>query len=123
MKILLKRTLLIGWLVIIFLLSNQNGEVSSNLSGGILALLGISDIPWLHLLIRKFAHFSEYFILYLLFGINFGYTRYSLLFCVLVAVSDEFHQLFIADRVGSLIDVLIDSSGSLMAGILMKRNE
>lgn len=123
MKIILKRTLLIGWLVIIFLLSNQNGEVSGNLSGGILALLGISDIPWLHLLIRKFAHFSEYFILYLLFGINFGYTRYSLLFCVLVAVSDEFHQLFIADRVGSLIDVLIDSSGSLMAGILMKRNE
>lgn len=123
MKILLKRTLLIGWLVIIFLLSNQNGEVSGNLSGGILALLGISDLPWLHLLIRKFAHFSEYFILYLLFGINFGYTRYSLLFCVLVAVSDEFHQLFIADRVGSLIDVLIDSSGSLVAGILMKRNE
>lgn len=123
MKILLKRTLLIGWLVIIFLLSNQNGEVSGNLSGGILTLLGISDIPWLHLLIRKFAHFSEYFILYLLFGINFGYKRYSFLFCVLVAVSDEFHQLFIADRVGSLIDVLIDSSGSLMAGILMKRNE
>lgn len=123
MKRLLKRLLLIAWLLVIFMFSNQNGEVSSQLSGGFLTLLGIPDIPFLHLLIRKIAHFSEYFILYLLFGINYGFGRHDLVFCLLVALSDEFHQLFIVDRAGSLVDVLIDTSGALMAGILFKRNE
>ena len=34
--------------------------------------------------------------------------------CVIYAMSDEFHQLFVPGRTCKLTDVLIDSSGSLL---------
>lgn len=42
----------------------------------------------------------------------------SFLFSVIYASSDEFHQTFVVGRDGNIIDVLIDSSGSLV-GILL----
>ena len=36
------------------------------------------------------------------------------------AISDEFHQLFVAGRHGSPIDVLIDSTGVLLAYLLIR---
>ena len=47
--------------------------------------------------IRKLAHFTEYLIL-----------------CILYAFTDEYHQTFINGRTGQILDVLIDSSGSLL---------
>ncbi len=36
------------------------------------------------------------------------------------AISDEFHQLFVAGRNGSPVDVLIDSTGVLIAYLLIR---
>ena len=42
----------------------------------------------------------------------------SFLFSVIYASTDEFHQTFVVGRDGNIVDVLIDSSGSLV-GILL----
>ncbi len=76
--------------------------------------------------VRKTAHFSIYAILGML-AINFMLTIkniktinmsiYALAFCFIYAITDEFHQTFIAGRSGELRDVLIDTSGAFI-GIL-----
>ena len=42
----------------------------------------------------------------------------SLLFCIIYACSDEIHQMFINERTAKILDVLIDTTGSL-TGILL----
>jgi len=42
-------------------------------------------------------------------------------FCVAFAVSDEWHQSFVPDRVGTVTDVLIDCVGVLAAAVLLYR--
>lgn len=71
-------------------------------------------------LFRKLAHFVEYAVL----GF-FAYPAFSMLksraarfsssavFCVLIAISDEFHQTFVPGRDGKPTDVLIDSVGAI----------
>ena len=127
MKKIIKTILWFAWLVLIFYLSNENGTQSSDLSNGILLHIAnffkISDVEsfvsTFGFIIRKGAHFSEYFILYILtiecfkeYKVN-HLVLISILFCVLYASFDEFHQLFIDGRCGQFKDVLIDSSGSL----------
>jgi VanZ family protein len=78
----------------------------------------------LNTLIRKIGHIIEYTILAI--AIEFLLYIYKvrgrrLLFlcfgiCFIYACSDEFHQLFISDRSGKYIDVLIDSVG-IMTGM------
>ena len=72
--------------------------------------------------VRKLAHFTLYFILevlvinaLLISGIKKKVIIYSLLICLLYAISDEIHQIFIPGRAGMVIDVLIDLSGSFLA--------
>jgi len=74
--------------------------------------------------VRKYAHFT----LFLLLGIAvFNAFRYqwvnkkqinlwilSILFCLLYAVSDEVHQIFVPGRGCLLRDVMIDLSGSIV---------
>lgn len=48
---------------------------------------------------------------------------WSMLFCVLFAISDEWHQSFIPDRLGTVSDVLIDTLGVCVVGFaLLKGN-
>lgn len=140
MKKIIKTILFVLWLILIFYLSNENGSQSSNLSNGLLLhianLLRIKDtasfVSSFSFIIRKGAHFSEYFILYILcfeclkeYGIKNLFIC-SILFCILYASFDEFHQLFIDGRCGQIKDVLIDSSGSLFSSLfwhLIKKNE
>ncbi len=70
-------------------------------------------------LIRKMAHFFCYLILgilgmWTLSAYNAEGKRWliALLFCMLYAVSDEVHQLFVPGRAGKIVDVLIDTAGS-----------
>ncbi|MDE5977751.1 MAG: VanZ family protein [Turicibacter sp.] len=129
MKRQIKWLALFGWMLIIFLFSAQTGEQSSESSGLIEQLLSFfSFIPptlfgiELQVIIRKTAHFSEYFILYLLsVNVLLEYLTvkksiYSaLIFVFLYACTDEFHQLFVPDRVCAFTDVLIDTSGGALA--------
>lgn len=121
------------WCVVIFFFSQQNGQESGNTSElvkKLFMLIGIDVNSILGematLVIRKGAHFTEYFILYLLtfnaIG-NGGKLKRrlagALMFTVFYAASDEIHQYFIPGRACALKDVLIDSSGGVLAGIIM----
>jgi len=81
-----------------------------------------------HLLIRKCAHFTEYFILSLLVlrGIRAGRpgTRFAwalLVVAIVLAYAslDEYHQRFVPGRTAAVRDVLIDTSGGAAAQIVV----
>ncbi len=76
-------------------------------------------------IVRKTAHFC----LYLILGILalwtakcFELKRYpcllAFLFCVLYAISDEVHQVFVLGRAGRVSDVCIDSAGASIGVVL-----
>ena len=80
----------------------------------------------IHHLLRKFAHFIEYFVLSLLIlrGVRNGrsemHLRWALLTILIVASYaslDEFHQRFVWGRTPALRDVLIDTGGGTVAQI------
>lgn len=134
MKKIIKTLLFVSWLILIYLLSAETGDQSGSLSNGILLsiakLLKISDtkafVDTFGFFIRKLAHFSEYFILYIITYECFKEYNcpklivVSVLFCVLYASFDEFHQLFVDGRCGQLSDVVIDSSGSIVSCFLWR---
>ncbi|WP_319471277.1 VanZ family protein [uncultured Trichococcus sp.] len=127
-----KSTALWLWMCVIFLLSHQNGQDSSETSGILLELLefigigpGSSVQGALSYLIRKAGHFTEYLILAILFlryrkerGTSEKSALYAFLFVFLYASSDEFHQSFIPGRGPAFSDVLIDTAGGLTGIIL-----
>ncbi len=86
-----------------------------------------SDLPnQLDLILRKAAHMAEYGILTFLFfraavqNLEFAKSSmYSALFSLTFAASDEYHQLFVLGRHGSLFDVFIDGIGVLFTVLLV----
>lgn len=130
----------IAVMALIFFFSHQTAETSSHTSGGfaeILAkLLGYifsgkayDRILWLaQWIVRKAAHFLLFAILGICVykSLNFGTRRrrviIALTICVLYAISDEIHQMFIPGRAGRVSDVVIDSVG-IAAGQFVIRNE
>ncbi|ACQ54256.1 VanZ family protein [Clostridium botulinum] len=113
------------WMVIIFTFSNQPGESSNKnnffvadvLTKGKIDLFKHIDYNFLNFLIRKAAHITEYFILFMLLYYAFKKTFYknlkikAAIITILYACTDELHQLFIPGREGKIRDVLIDSIG------------
>lgn len=132
MKKFIKTSLFILWLCLIYYFSSQTGTVSGGLSDRVLRwiadILRISDVNTFvsnfSFLIRKTAHFSEYFILFILTYECFKEYKIkniliiSIIFCVIYAGFDEYHQLFVNGRSGQFTDVLIDSSGSLVSSLI-----
>ena len=75
--------------------------------------------------IRKIAHITEYLILgFLMFNLLKQYSvtniYYAIGLSILYSCTDEFHQLFISGRSGSIRDILIDSIGILIGTYLYK---
>ncbi len=125
MKKIIKLLFIIIWLLVIFLFSNQDGSTSTSLTNGILEkYLFFVDSDIFFMIIRKMAHITEYFILGILvlnFINEFKVDKkiiISILICFILASFDEFHQLFIPDRTGRLLDVFIDMIGASL-GILI----
>ena len=125
MKKIIKLLFIIIWLFVIFLFSNQDGSTSTSLTNGILEkYLFFVDSDMFFMIIRKMAHITEYFILGILvlnFINEFKVDKkiiISILICFILASFDEFHQLFIPDRTGRLLDVFIDMIGASL-GILI----
>lgn len=131
-RIIIDWSLLIAWMVLIFFMSNQPGEVStkqSDLVIKIFSLIGIDLNSYLGsiatFIIRKAAHFTEYFILYCLSirllkqNIEIKKARiYCLLIVLGYAITDEIHQYFVPGRAMALRDVLIDFSGGIFGYLL-----
>ncbi|MBQ8189181.1 MAG: VanZ family protein [Lachnospiraceae bacterium] len=78
--------------------------------------------------VRKLAHFAEYFILAVsvafplyVYGMRgFPLVVFAGAFCIGFACLDEYHQSFVAGRVASKKDVVIDSCGAFL-GIIVTR--
>ena len=140
MKKTIFAVLLVLWMGFIFSMSCENAEESSNTSGQTIKVV-LSTVPEfekqpeevkvniieeLQFIVRKSAHFIGYMILGILAsGLILQYEninkKYPLAFliCVIYAISDEIHQLFVPGRAGQVRDVLIDSAGSLLGIILV----
>lgn len=132
-KIIINWTLLLIWMLIIFLMSHQPGDISSEQSKFVVYIFNIIGLDLnthfgevATLIVRKGAHFLEYMVLYFL-AINV--LKYyiksklvyplTLLFVFAYACSDEFHQLFIQGRSGQVRDVLIDTLGGTIGMIIV----
>ena len=122
------------WVAVIFTFSLQPAEVSSDISSSFLDKFlktifpsvyeRLETIPqeqvelW-HTIVRKCAHFLEFCILGILSSLTMSQTKIShkklitMCFCVAVAATDETIQLFVVGRAGRVMDVLIDSIGSV----------
>lgn len=121
MKKVIKLLLIILWLLVIFIFSNQDGTTSTALTNGVLEkYLFFIDSDIFFIVIRKIAHIIEYLILGILvfsFVNEFKIDRkiiISLLICLIFSSLDEFHQLFIPGRTGKILDVFIDMIGVLL---------
>lgn len=118
------------WMAAIFYFSSQPASVSNELSKGVTEVI-VEKVDKLtpnkemepnrfnHIL-RKNAHFFNFLVLGILvfhvlssYGQQ-GYRRIglALLLCVVYAITDEVHQLFVPGRGPQLKDVLIDSAGA-----------
>lgn len=131
-------------LCVIFLFSGQQGDASSKLSSGVTYKIvelesRIKGEPMdesqvqqrveeIHFYVRKAGHISEFFLLGISMSIPcFVYRvkgkKFALLplgCAIFCAGLDEFHQLFISGRDGSLRDVCIDSIGIVLAIVLVQ---
>ena len=138
--------LVIVWMVIIFALSNTSANKSSNDSrnvfGGMVNIstkitnsIGITNFSRNDLkiiinnyngLFREFMHSFVYFVLIILLLLALKYSDMdyeciiSLFICLIYALSDEVHQIFISGRTFQLIDLFLDSLGVLFGIILYK---
>lgn len=130
MKKQLSIILVLIWMIIIFIMSSFNATDSANQSNFIVNIisniLNIENVRLLSLIIRKLAHFTEYLILGTLvinmFTKNNAKKTYllSILLCIIYAISDEIHQIFVPGRACQLKDILIDSVGSITGIYLFK---
>lgn len=114
------------WISFMYYMSAQpaveSTETSSRIVNIISSGLKLTNVQeeTLTVIVRKGAHFTEYFILCCLVTMTYGSfknKKYNfstiLLVCILVAISDEFLQGFITGRSSEVKDVIIDFSGSL----------
>jgi VanZ family protein len=122
---------LLLWMALIFFAST--GEFSAANTGAVIQPLlrwlfpHITDegIVVVHSLLRKAGHFSGYFVLALLAAraflgssqkiLRLHWFATAFIFIALYALSDEYHQSFVASRTASIFDSLIDSTGGLVA--------
>ncbi|MBN2188018.1 MAG: VanZ family protein [Chitinispirillaceae bacterium] len=124
------------WCGLIFNMSNQNADESSNLSlcvadflNRCLRQLFGTGVPAISEdVVRKCAHFFEYFVLGCLLFMGFldrarSVRAVLVMFAagLLFAVSDEVHQLFIPGRTMRPFDVLVDMAGIGAAVLVMRQ--
>ncbi|KEH99104.1 VanZ family protein [Clostridium massiliodielmoense] len=133
-KNIVKYVLVIVWMIIIFDFSKDPATISDEKSGFVIEVLTNSGVDingmfgkMSNFIIRKMGHFTEYFVLCILlifalackFKIKKTYIA-AISITFLYACSDEFHQLFVPGRSGKIMDVLIDTTGGLVAIVIYK---
>lgn len=91
--------------------------------------VSLETLVFVHLLIRKAGHLTEYAILAILAALAFTTssraflrTRWfwlSLIVVIAYSLSDEFHQLFVPTRGASIHDSMIDTAGGFIGLVLV----
>lgn len=137
-----KIILIIIWMIIVFLFSNQKGTESGNISKTVTIVIekllignniykSVPNFGFFETIIRKLAHFSIYTIGGFLI-MNYFYDvqnenkktnlknkiLYSIFFGAIYAVTDELHQFFVPGRSARIFDVIIDTFG-VITGVLI----
>jgi VanZ family protein len=76
---------------------------------------------FLDILLKKGAHMAEYAVLYVLLWQALRARSLGLpwVLSMLYAISDEVHQTFVPGRNGWYVDVIIDSTGALLAALAL----
>ena len=120
----------LAWAAVIFILSTDafSLEHTNRLIGPMLRWLFPSASPeriyLLHHLIRKAAHFAEYFLFFVFIyrgirrsraGWHWSWALGAWLIAAVYSGLDEFHQVFVPSRGPSAWDSLLDSTGALVA--------
>ena len=138
-KLLIYILLSILCMITIFTFSSKNTNESNGTSKGLIKYFvhtyekvfdkDIDEekvISKLNYPIRKLAHYSIYLLLgifiyniFLLTGVKHK-VLISILVCMIYAITDETHQLFVSGRTGQVLDVFIDTIGSLTSILLIK---
>ena len=116
------------WMIFIFIMSSFDASESSAQSNIIVNFISnifnINNIELISLIIRKLAHFTEYFILGILtYNLIKKYRKkyyIAIIICIIYAISDEIHQIFIPGRSCQITDILIDSIGAITAIYICK---
>lgn len=145
MKRVIYSILIVIWMFVIFSLSNQPANDSTELSDGFISStigniyrffdrdISNDDLNEIKVRytypVRKLAHFTIYMILGILVTLlvrEYNVSFYkclliSLFVCFLYSISDEIHQLFVLGRSGEIRDVLIDTSGSFVGIFLFNK--
>lgn len=134
---IIKIVLIIIWMIIVFLFSNQGGTKSSGTSSKVTNVVvevvekvGNKEVSeqernQAELVVRKLAHYTIYTIggfLIMNYAYSTNTTRKqqivgSLAFGAFYAGTDEFHQYFVPGRSARLFDVGIDTLG-ISTGII-----
>ncbi|HPT97265.1 MAG TPA: VanZ family protein [Armatimonadota bacterium] len=121
-------------MVLAFSTASFSGEQTGGILERVLGLLwpaGLDpwQLEWVHLGIRKLAHFLEYAGLAFLWSLGFSRAggcpgqaafQRALLASALAAVIDEAHQAVCPERTGALADVLLDCMGAVSGGAIYR---
>ena len=123
----------LAWAVVISVFStglfksDNTGSVIIPMLRFFLPHASAETLDFLHHIIRKCGHLTEYFILSMLIlrGIRAGekglYLRWVLVTILIVAgyaALDEYHQSFVPGRTAAVGDVLIDTAGGIAAQLV-----
>jgi VanZ family protein len=119
----------IVWLGLIYFFStdefssSNTSTVVGSLASWVFPEISSQTIETIHLAVRKLGHWTEYFVLAVLVQRallketgnkwQLRHTVLTLLFILVYALSDEFHQVFVPSRTASFGDVMIDVVGGI----------
>ncbi len=121
---------LVVWAMLIFVgsgsvLSAEHTSVLLRLVKWLFPGSTADTLAWVHFLMRKAGHLTEYAVLASLAArafrnsshqfLKLHWFKLSLLLAIAYALTDEFHQSFVPSRTASIHDSLIDSTGALIA--------
>ena len=135
------------WIILIFKLSGENGTEASERSNDIINIINsLTGVKLTNItLVRKIAHVTEYAILTIFTFISIRFTNkispetsyaeshvkmmksdnemyigMTLWFTVLCSIFDEYYQLFVDGRDGSIIDTCIDMIGIVVVLLIIR---